>query len=62
MKQKIKSIIANKGYEAIIPSIDSSIRDFKKQEYNRGEIKETLRDCFFGVDSRIDEYIISKGF
>lgn len=58
----IKSIIANKGYEAIIPAIDKSIRDFKNMDYSQGEIKETLRDCFFGFDGRIDNYIASKGY
>lgn len=62
MKQTIKSIIANKGYEAVIPSIEQSIRDFKRMEYTRAEIKETLRDCFFGVDERIDSFIVSKGY
>ena len=62
MKQQVKSIIANKGYEAVIPSIEQSIRDFKRLEYTRGEIKETIRDCFFGIDSRIDDFIISKGY
>jgi hypothetical protein len=62
MTNNIKSIIANKGYEAIIPAIDKSIRDFKNMEYSRGEIKETLRECFYGVDSRIDSYLIMKGY
>lgn len=62
MKNQVKAIIANKGYEAILPSIDKSIRDFKNLDYTRGEIKETLRECFFGVDNRIDAYIIGKGF
>ena len=62
MKHTIKSIITNKGYEAVIPTIEQSIRDFKRMEYTRAEIKETLRDCFFGVDERIDSFIVSKGY
>ncbi len=58
----IKNIIANKGYQSILPAIDSSIRDFKKLDYSKSEIKETLRDCFFGYDERIDNYITAKGY
>lgn len=62
MQANIKSIIANKGYESIIPAIDKSIRDFKNMEYTRGEIKETIRECFFGIDDRLDGYIINLGY
>lgn len=58
----IMAIIRQQGYQAIIPAIDKSIRDFKQLDYTRSEIKETLRDCFFGFDDRIDAYIISKGY
>lgn len=58
----IPAIIKQQGYQAIIPAIDKSIRDFKNMEYTRSEIKETLREFFFGHDDRIDQYIISKGY
>lgn len=58
----IKAIIANKGYQSIIPAIDASINDFKKLDYSKSEIKETLRDMFYGQDSRIDDYLIMRGY
>lgn len=62
MRNQIKSLLANKGQEPVINSIDKSISDFKQLGYYREEIKETIRDIFFGLDSKIDKYIISKGY
>jgi uncharacterized protein YeeX (DUF496 family) len=58
----MKDIIKQKGFESLIPAIDASVRDFKKLEYSRSEISETLREMFFGYDERIESYIINLGY
>lgn len=62
MKTQIKQLLAQQGQQPVIASIDKSIRDFKRLEYTRGEIKETIREFYFGLDGKVDEYIISIGY
>lgn len=62
MNTNIKAIIANKGYQSLIPSIEQTIRDLKRLDYTKAEIKETLRDSFFGADERLDAFIVSLGY
>jgi hypothetical protein len=62
MKQQLLSILAQQGQTPIINSIEQSIREFKQLHYCHAEIKETIREMFFGIDGKIDSYIISKGY
>lgn len=62
MRNNVKEIIANKGYQTIIPAITNTIRDLKQCKYEYLEIKETIRDSFFGIDPRLDEFIINEGY
>ena len=57
MRNDIKLILANKGYDCIFESIRKSINDLKHAGYTRGEIKETILDIFSDNGSVIDEFI-----
>lgn len=62
MRNKIIQLLAKQGQSPVIHSIDKSIQDFKSLGYDRGEIKETIREFYFGLDEKIDSYIISIGY
>ena len=62
MKQQLLAILAKQGQAPIIKSIDGSIRDLKRSQYTYLEIKETIRDIFWGIDGKIDKYIESIGY
>jgi hypothetical protein len=62
MKYKILQIIANKGVESVFPSVLSTISDFKKEDYSKSEIKEMIREHFFGIDTKLDLFIINQGY
>jgi hypothetical protein len=62
MRKLIEGIIANKGYEVVLDSINKSITDLKRSQYEHGEIKETVRSIYFGLDDRLDAYITRKGY
>lgn len=62
MKQNIIKLLAQNGQAPVIDTIDKSIRDFKQLGYERGEIKETIREIFWGLDEKIDAYILSIGY
>lgn len=62
MRQQIMKILAQKGQSPVIDSINKTINDFEKLRYSKGEIKETIRDFFFGLDGKIDAYIIEIGY
>jgi len=62
MRNNIKAVLAQQGQAPVIHSIDKSIRDFRNMDYTRAEIKETIRDIFFGLDSKIDAHIIKLGY
>ena len=57
MKNKVRVLLAQKGYGPIFASIDQSFRDLKQAQYTRGEIKETLLDLFDIGDTTILNYI-----
>ena len=62
MKNKIIALLAQQEQQAVISSIDRTIQDFKQMRYTHGEIKESVREFFFGIDGKIDDYIILKGY
>lgn len=62
MKYRIFKIIANKGVESLFPSVTRCISDFKKDGYSSKEVKEAIRECYFGIDSRLDSFIIQQGY
>jgi len=62
MRNSIKSLLAQKGQAPVMSSIDKSINDFKRLGYSKGEIKETIREFYFGLDGKIDSYIIQIGY
>jgi len=62
MRKNIIQLLAQKGQEPVIACIDKSVQDFKRMQYERGEIKETIREIFWGIDNKIDSYILSIGY
>lgn len=58
----IRSIIKQQGIEPLKVAIDKSVRDFKRLEYSRSEISETLRSIFYAYDSNLDTYIRNLGY
>lgn len=62
MRETIKKILAQKGPAALIASIGTTVRDFKRLQYTRGEISETLREWFWGLDGKVDKYIEELGY
>jgi hypothetical protein len=58
----IQAIIRQQGIEPLKNSIDKSIRDFKKLEYTKQEISETIRQSFYAYDEKLDSYIRSLGY
>ena len=58
MNSYLKDILAKKGQAPIINAINQSCIDLSKEGYNRAEIKETIRDMFYGVDAIVDAHII----
>jgi hypothetical protein len=62
MRQNVKQLLAQKGQAPVLSTIDKTIQDFKQMRYTHGEIKETVREFFYGIDGKVDEYIISKGY
>lgn len=62
MRNSIKQLLSQKGQTPVISAIDRSIQEFKSMRYERAEIKETIREIFFGLDAKVDEYIIKIGY
>ena len=62
MNTQLESVIKNKGYAPIYSSIDACIRDLKRAEYTKAEIKETLSNTFRGEHSPVNDYLTSKGY
>ena len=62
MRQDIIKLLALRGQEPVICSINKSIVDLKRAGYDRSEISDTIRDIFFGLDGKIDNYIISQSY
>ena len=56
MKNQTLALLKQKGYAPIEDTILKSKRDLKNAQYTRGEIKETLLDCF-GVDEKLIKFI-----
>ena len=57
MRQNIIKLLAQQGQGAVIASISNSVNDLKRCQYTRLEIKETIKEWFSGLDSKVDEYI-----
>lgn len=62
MRQNIMKLLAQKGQEPVKSAIHKSIDDLRSLKYERSEIKETIREIFFGLDGIVDKYIISLGY
>lgn len=62
MRNKIKNVLAQQGQQPVISAIEKSINDLKRAQYTKGEIKESIREWFYGLDGKVDKYIISKGY
>lgn len=62
IKDNIKNTIANKGYGEVLASIDKSINDFKHSGYTFLEISDALNQFYNIGDSKINDYIKSKGY
>lgn len=62
IREQIEAVVRIRGGASVFPNIDATIRDFKSAGYTRGEIKETLREFYYGIDGAIDAYLVRKGF
>jgi hypothetical protein len=62
MRNRIIELLKLKGQQPILESIDKSIKDFKRLGDSKAEIKELIRGFYFGLDNKIDNYIISIGY
>jgi hypothetical protein len=62
MRNTIKQVLKTKGQNAIYPSILATINDLKKEGYSYNEIKETVRNTFYGIDTKIDFFIEKQGY
>jgi hypothetical protein len=57
LRKQLESVIKIKGAMALIPNIDATIRDFKKSGYTKAETAESIKEFYFGLDPRLDDYI-----
>lgn len=62
MRSNIIRLMAQQGQAPVIISINKTVADLKRLEYTRGEIKDTLREWYFGLDEKVDNYIINLGY
>lgn len=62
MRNTIKGVLRTHGHQAIYATILSTISDLKKEGYSYSEIKETVRDYYFGLESKIDVFIEKQGY
>ncbi len=62
MRKKIELLLKAKGQAPVINSIDKTISDLKRAGYYYSEVKDTVREFFYGIDGKVDNYIISKGY
>lgn len=62
MRSNIIRLLAQQGQAPVILAINKSIDDLKRAKYTHGEIKEIVREWFYGLDGKVDEYIINKGY
>ena len=62
MRQNVIRLLAQKGQSPVKGAIHKSIQDFKSLCYPYPEIKDTIREIFFGLDGEIDQYIIYLGY
>ena len=59
MNRSIAKVLAQKGYQPILNSIKATVRDMRKEGYNREEIKESLEEAFGTEDATIRRHIFN---
>ena len=57
MNRSIAKVLAQKGYQPILNSIKATVRDMRKEGYNRQEIKESIEEAYGTQDTVIKQFI-----
>lgn len=60
MRQRITALLRQQGQAPVIEAIRKSANDLKRSGYDRAEIRDTVREWFYGLDGKVDAFINSN--
>jgi hypothetical protein len=61
-RDKVRAAISQKGPASVFQNVQSTVRDLKQAQYTRAEIKETIREHFYGIEGHLDRFISEMGY